>query len=215
MLRIGITQRVQDLSDRGERRDCLDQAWTSLLYELEMIAVPLPNTFSNVAHLISALGLDGIVLSGGNDLGHLPSPANPAPERDRFEKELLHECERRRIPVLGVCRGMQKLVVHHGGAVEPIEGHVGVRHGLKVISADSLPLEPREEVNSFHDYGVVSIDRLGPQLRPVAVAFDGSVEAVAHRALPQWGIMWHPERAPKDPRDAALIKTFFSLRHDT
>lgn len=63
-------------------------------------------------------------------------------------------------------------------------------------------------VNSYHNFGVYP-DGLGPYLQAVATAPDGSVEAVAHKHLPQWAIMWHPERPPHDPRDGELLRTLF------
>ncbi len=207
MLRIGVTQRVQDLSDRGERRDCLDQAWTSLLGELGCLPVPLPNRLVDAAAAIDGFELDAVVLSGGNDLSHFANASNTAPERDRFERALLDECARRRFPVFGVCRGMQMLVHYHGGSLEPISGHVAEPHSLTVVDRQSMPLEDRDEVNSFHHWGIAESSQ-GPDLKVIAVAHDGSVEAVAHRHLPQWAVMWHPERAPNDRRDVQLIGEF-------
>ena len=63
-------------------------------------------------------------------------------------------------------------------------------------------------MNSYHDFGVRPED-LGADLRVAATSPDGWVEAVAHPRCPQWGIMWHPERAPADARDAALLRALF------
>jgi gamma-glutamyl-gamma-aminobutyrate hydrolase PuuD len=43
----------------------------------------------------------------------------------------------------------------------------------------------------------------------VALAPDGTVEAFVHRDFPQWGIFWHPEREPRDNRDAQILQTLF------
>jgi putative glutamine amidotransferase len=60
-------------------------------------------------------------------------------------------------------------------------------------------------VNSFHNFGIVP-DVLAPGLKVVATALDGTVEAVRHESLPQWGVMWHPERPPSDPADVELMR---------
>lgn len=211
MQKIGLTQRVEVVGSVGERRDCLDQAWADLLLPLGYVPVPLPNAVSGpagVAALVAELDLHGVILTGGNDLADAPGAATAAPERDRFERLLLDACTERRLPVLGVCRGLQVLVRYCGGALAKVEGHAGTRHALRVEASPGMPLSDRDAVNSYHDYGVLR-GELGADLEVAARATDGSVEAVVHRHLPVWGIMWHPERAPRDERDVALLRALF------
>jgi Predicted glutamine amidotransferases len=87
--RLGLTQRVTIIEEYGERRDCLDQAWTTLLEEWGYQPVPLPNTIADVNTYLESLDLDGIVLTSGNDLAHLEDAIVPAPERDEFESAVL------------------------------------------------------------------------------------------------------------------------------
>jgi gamma-glutamyl-gamma-aminobutyrate hydrolase PuuD len=48
-------------------------------------------------------------------------------------------------------------------------------------------------------------DAVGSELEVLAVAPDGSVEAVADRARALVAVMWHPERSPDDDADLALV----------
>lgn len=214
MIMIGVTQRVEETPSDGERRDCLDQAWTSLLLTNGFLPVPLPNRIAireGVEALIESLGLGGVILSGGNDLATLPGARNTAPERDTFETLLLDVCGERRLPVLGVCRGLQKLVSDAGGVPVPVKGHAGTAHRIRCTRPSAMPLGDQgdeRQVNSYHDFGL-EVDSLGEQLEPVALADDGSVEAVVHTDLPFWGIMWHPERGLRDERDAAILRAHF------
>lgn len=208
MLRLGLTQRVVVVESRGERRDALDQAWTECLAAMGYLPVPLPNSIACLERLVDALGLDGFVLTGGNDLGHLPGARDPAPERDALEHRLIDLAAARSLPLLGVCRGFQMLVTHHGGALAPVKRHAGTTHSIVSRAHPSVPLSDRATVNSFHDFGVRE-DFVGDALRILATAPDGTVEAVAHRELPQWGVLWHPERAPRDHRDAELFQALF------
>jgi gamma-glutamyl-gamma-aminobutyrate hydrolase PuuD len=205
---IGLTQRVEAVQGTNERRDCLDQMWPRLLVQNEMLPVPLPNFVEDAAALVSKLGLEGVILTGGNDLNHLPSATNAASERDAFERKLLTLCSEKGIPVLGVCRGLQMMAAFYGSELVRLAEHVRTRHGLALCCADSMPLTRRKEVNSFHNFGIAP-DKLGTDLIAVAAAPDGSVEALAHRKLRQWGIMWHPERPPYDPNDLTLMKELF------
>ena len=208
MKRIGLTQRLATLKDRNERRECLDQAWSQLLAEIEMLAVPLSNRATDTETIVSELKLEGIILTGGNDLSHLPGAMNTAPERDDFEHKLLDVCSERKIPVLGVCRGLQMIVTHYGGKVTPVKGHVATYHGLAVLRRDIMPLSDREKVNSFHNFGITK-ENIASDLTVIATAPDGTIEAAAHRKFSQWGIMWHPERPPHDEEDKALIRKIF------
>lgn len=208
-IRIGVTQRVTVVPSHGERRDALDQEWSRLLWRGGFVPVPLPNQPATAARVLEHLALDGVVLSGGNDLSHLEGAEHTAPERDAFEHDLLTECGARGIPVVGVCRGMQMLVSFHGGRVQQIDGHVARRHALTLATdVPPFPLTDRDAVNSFHGFGV-RVGDLGPALVPVAFAPDRTIEAVAHVELPQWGIMWHPERDPHDERDLDILRAAF------
>jgi putative glutamine amidotransferase len=203
MARIAITQRVHDLADRGERRDALDQAWTPWLEGGGDVPLPVPNRLDDPVAYLSDLAVDALVLTGGNDLAHLPGAQNTAPERDATERVLLAHARDTGLPVLAVCRGMQMLVDFWGGAVTRVDGHVARPHDVARGAEGAWPLRPGP-VNSFHDWGVAA-GGLPDALRVLATAPDGTIEAVAHVALPQVGVMWHPERAPADPADRALL----------
>ena len=211
MIKLGLTQRVESVPGRDERRDCLDQAWTSLLMQHGFLPVPLPNAASDVKALIDPLGLEGVILTGGNDLVSLPGATDPAPERDDFESRLLEVCSERDLPVLGVCRGLQKLMAESAGELRPVADHVATRHAILARPQRGMPLENRDEVNSFHNFGIPP-DAVGRDYEAVAFSPDGWVEAVIHRSLSRWGIMWHPERPPHHDGDVKLLQALFG-RH--
>lgn len=209
MKRIGLTQRVDTVPDYGERRDCLDQRWAGLLLSLGYCPVPLANNVADVPLYIATLGLDGVILTGGNDLCEAEGGTDVAPERDRFEHRLLDLCESRQLPVLGVCRGLQLMNVHFGGRLQAVKGHVNHRHrvGLDARAFGGCQMSP--QVNSYHGFAIGESGR-SPRLRPLARAEDGTVEAAAHVDLPHFGIMWHPEREESlAGHDLWIIRTAF------
>lgn len=208
MRHIGITQRVSEIPNRGERRDCLDQQWPVLLEHLGLLAVTLPNRLANPQRHLTELELHGIILTGGNDLAHLPGASNPAPERDQTEYKALEFAAARGLPVLGVCRGLQIMNVYLGGHLVPVTGHTRAQHRLRPETGDSA-FEGLTSVNSFHDWGIID-EGLARDLYPEAKADDGTIEAVRHRRLPWLGIMWHPERTGAFmDADLTLIETLF------
>jgi putative glutamine amidotransferase len=195
--RVGLTQRVDVLAERGERRDALDQQWARLLNDTGHLPVPIPNRLADQDGYVHELRLDLVVLTGGNDIG-------VAPERDQTETTLLDLALAGRFPVLGVCRGLQMLIHHSGGRLVKVQGHVGGTHTTTLTRALPWPLAPNRSVNSYHSWGARPGDLPG-DLVPLAIADDGTVEAAAHARLPIVGVMWHPERSPEHEADLALL----------
>lgn len=197
MKRIFLSQRVEYIEAIGERRDALSQEWAVLAEACGFLPLPLPNRLAAVQRLLGELPPDGIVLTGGNDLA---AYGGDAPERDAVEAWLIDESIKRRIPLLGVCRGAQMLLHHFGTPLERVEGHIRVEH----------PLTNGDTVNSFHGWGARECP---PPLEALARSADGVAEIVRHRDCP-WiqGVMYHPERYhPPRQRDLAFIKEALQL----
>lgn len=206
-MRIAITQRVEQVEDRGERRDCLDQAWPTRLEAMGYHPVPVPNALDNPAGWAKTAQIDGLLLTGGNDLSHLPEASNPAPERDRTEQALLDFAAEQSLPVVAHCRGLQMMNVYLGGTLSRCSGHVATRHQIRWRGDNE---EESSEVNSYHNWGVMKSDLAG-KAEVLAVADDGSVEAFRHRELPWLALMWHPEREPSlTSLDRRLITECFA-----
>jgi gamma-glutamyl-gamma-aminobutyrate hydrolase PuuD len=200
MKAVAVTQRVSVVPAYGERRDCLDQAWARFLAECGLLPVLLPNVPDLAVALCERAGIAGLVLTGGNDLAVL---GGDAPERDTVENALLDLVERRGLPVLGVCRGMQVIQQRFAIPLRQVEGHVAQR---QVIRIDGVPTE----VNSYHNFAAFDSR---PPLDVWAVADDGVVKAIRHSAQPITGIMWHPERvAPFSPSDVVLFRQVFGVK---
>ncbi|MET7292712.1 gamma-glutamyl-gamma-aminobutyrate hydrolase family protein [Streptomyces griseoloalbus] len=150
--------------------------------------------------------LDGLVVAGGPDVepvhyGAEPDPRTgpPARARDAWELALIRAALDRRIPLLGICRGMQLLNVALGGTlVQHIDGHAEVpgvfgRHPVKPVPGTRYgALAP--EQTSVPTYHHQAVDRLGEGLIPSAHAEDGTVEAI-ELSTSGWavGVQWHPE----------------------
>jgi N5-(cytidine 5'-diphosphoramidyl)-L-glutamine hydrolase len=195
MKAVAITQRVSVDPCHGERRDCLDQAWTRFLLACGLVPVLLPNVAE--AALALCEGTTGVVFTGGNDLVAL---GGDAPERDAVENALLDFAERRGLPVVGVCRGMQVIQQRYAIPLRSVEGHVAQRQVIRIEGE-------RREVNSYHNFAAFDSR---PPLDVWAVATDGVVKAIRHSGLPITGIMWHPERFdPFPPADLALFRRVF------
>ncbi|WP_086559992.1 gamma-glutamyl-gamma-aminobutyrate hydrolase family protein [Streptomyces africanus] len=151
--------------------------------------------------------LHGLVIAGGPDVepvryGAEPHPRTgpPARERDAWELALIDAALTARVPLLGICRGMQLLNVALGGTlVQHLDGHaevVGVfgSHAVKPVPG-SLYAAVVPEETSVPSYHHQAVDRLGEGLVPSAYADDGTVEALELPSGRGWvlGVQWHPE----------------------
>ena len=192
MKRIFVSQRVDEHPDYGERRDALDQKWTEFLWHLGFICLPTPNHADMVKKMLIEMPPAGILLTGG--------PIGTAPERDALDECLITYALSNKIPLLGVCRGMQSIILHHKGTLKKVEDHIAVLHML----------DNGREVKSYHGYGP---DILPDVLIPLAYSTkDGSVEQIRHVSLPMYGIMWHPEREnPFKDEDFEFVGNLFRM----
>jgi putative glutamine amidotransferase len=195
MKTVAVTQRVVVDPPHGTRRDCLDQVWVKFLLGCGLIPIPVPNSVDAALTICEQVG--GIVLTGGNDL---TAYGGDAPDRDATETALLDLAERRDLPVLGVCRGMQMIQHRFGSRLERVQGHVAPRQRISIDGRNV-------EVNSFHNFGATEVH---PPLMTWAIADDGVIKAVKHAGRRMLGVMWHPERLdPFAADDLALFSRFF------
>ncbi len=159
--------------------------------------------------------VDGVCLPGGPDLqpsayGEEPHPqlGPTEPRVDAVELALVKAADRRNLPILGICRGMQLLNVARGGTLhqhlpdivgdelqhrQPEHGSI-TTHCVETASHSRLRTAlggPKLEVNSFHHQAVHA---LGRNLAATAWAEDGTIEAIeqpGERLV--MGVQWHAE----------------------
>lgn len=208
--RIGLTMRSASAESYGEERDAIARDWYSFLASAvpELEWVLLPSLGAESAQYARRLGVDRLILSGGNDLGC-------AAVRDSSEWALLEGAEASRLPVFGVCRGLQVIQRYFGGTIAECDRgrHVATSHIVRFVhgGTGAETPQPAIEVNSFHGFAAVP-GRLGSGLEVLAVAEDGTIEALRHTALPWLAVQWHPERGePARVSDVLLLRRLFGL----
>lgn len=197
MIRLGITQRQINAPHFGEVRDALDRRWHQLASSCGLVVIPLPNDPGLALQVAKESDCRGVILSGGDDL---TLDGCPLCDRELTEAALFDWATRAKLPILGVCRGMQRLATLAGSTLARLEGHVATRHEVTMSSG-------RRETNSFHDFSLID----APVGYEVVAQAGSSIEAMRHKALPVEGIMWHPEReAPFDAADIVLFRRLFN-----
>ncbi len=211
---IGLTAFRRDLPTYlGDRTDLytLDPAYANGVQRAGGMPLIIPHGDDPDAVLDL---VDGLVLTGGGDLHpeHYGAAAETELEdanagADVWELALARGARERRLPTLGICRGMQALAVVSGGRMvqdlQPDHGHpiiestpaalMDSRHDValaagsriaEVMGATTLP------VNSIHHQAVVDAgdlvvtSRLGDVVE--ALESGGDWEMI--------GVQWHPEK---------------------
>ncbi len=150
----------------------------------------------------------GLLLPGGGDItpaffGELNKGSRTVDtELDILQFQALELCIRHRLPVLGICKGMQLINIAFGGTIIQDMPEAG----LHLTSGRDLYhptlIEPGSllcflygrtaQVNSAHHQ---CLNKIGSGLHVIQhCPIDHCPEAIAHESLPILGVQWHPER---------------------
>lgn len=175
--------------------------------------------------------LDGILFSGGGDIGLEHFPGEPHPRidevdlaRDSIELEFVNAAASDGKPFLGICRGCQVINVALGGTLYthipdqfpgaldhdyPGNKRTILVHEVKIEEGTQIAEiygEPIIKVNSLHHQGLKDI---AASLRVTGHAPDGLVEAVELPDHPfGLAVQWHPEWLTDQESTRNLFKKF-------
>jgi len=125
---------------------------------------------------------DLIVLCGGNDMPGIPTwRNNNDPVRDEFEKKLLNDAIRHRVPVMGICRGSHFMNWALGGTIR-----------LLPEPYDNVIVELEDLTVTCHH--TIAIDKLAPGFEILKQDKNDVIELAMDRERRLLGVGWHPER---------------------
>jgi putative glutamine amidotransferase len=230
--RIGITAWHRSDPDGLERWEAIRDTYTGAVRTAGGLPLILSISGDDSEEIAAVLdSVDGLVFTGGEDV----APAyygesrdekcqEPDPQRDLFEIHLARAVLARRIPVFGICRGLQVLNVaaggtlyqdltsrpgtlaHHSAALadrqRPIHS-VRVHAGSKLRSI--MGVDESAVTSTHHQF----VKDLAPGFRLSAdSADDGIPEGIESIELPHVvAVQWHPERLYRDhPEHLALFQ---------
>lgn len=225
---IGVTTSFND----DESFHMMNRRYSTALISAGALLVMLPAT--DEPSVISGYAdmIDGLVLSGGNDMdpamygeGQKWACGEINPVRDRFETRLFTEVlGRGNKPILGICRGIQLMNVALGGSLyqdlqTDFSGDAIAHRQKQLPCYTSHPVQLCEQsrlqeilgmntlfVNSHHHQALKATPEC---FVPSAHAPDGVIEAAEHTSHPFCiGVQWHPECLWNQP-DSTVHRRLF------
>lgn len=196
-------------------------SWHALCLSLRL-AGATPVRIS-VANRHPAEHLDGVIVSGGDDIhpGLYGSEELPDKEydhgRDELEQGYIRFALDEGLPLMGICRGYQLINVMLGGSL-----HLDIRkmrantsNFSTILPRKTVLLQPdsflaeltgtqRLRVNSLH---YQAVDRVADDLRVMGRDLDEFVQVLEHHeGAPILGVQWHPEYLFYLPRQLRIFR---------
>lgn len=223
---------------KGKRLLYTEESMVHYVMDTGNFPILIPTTNNNLSVSDIVTEIDGLVLQGGSDVS--PKSYNETPMRpewsgdyfrDRYEIELIQECNKQNKPIFGICRGMQIINVAYGGSIYQ---DINTQNKDAIIHRDwdiydqlfheiniednsilkGLVQKDIARVNSIHHQ---AIKELGENLVIEAVSSsDGIVEAIRLESdsIFVYGVQWHPEFIERNGRTlldpSFLLKYFFN-----
>lgn len=178
--------------------------------------------------------VDAILIQGGIDVTPsfygeeaLPELDITCLKTDKFLLEVIKYAKERKIPILGICKGMQLINVSYGGTLYQDIKYAGLDSKSHRQSEESITkpfhsinieknsllgkiFDNKEKlmVNSYHHQAVKD---LGKGLVIDAKADDGIIESIHYDDKSQWilGVQFHPEQLSRNNEDFRAIFSEF------
>jgi putative glutamine amidotransferase len=184
------------------------------------IILPVLQTFNSEIIKRQVEAIDAILIQGGLDVTPSLYNEEPKPEigqtdiqTDNFLIEVIKQAVERKIPILGICRGLQILNVAFGGNLyqdlkyaglesdshrQPANDTCAYKHSIKIeansILGQIFPNEETMKVNSLHHQ---AINKLANGFEVDAYSVDDKIiEAIHLKDDNQWifAVQFHPEQ---------------------
>ena len=197
MLKIGITSNLKEYY-KGYI-DFIDHYWLNYFEKKNINYYLVPNKKKLSKKKIEEINL--LIIPGGNDVSN---SLNTSKIRNSIEINLIKICFKKKIPILGICRGAQLLNKSFGGKIKKVKKHMRTRHNISFVNKEIVK-KKLLNVNSFHNDGIKKND-LSKAFKMLASDMDDNVEMFISKDKKMIGTMWHPEREKNTQLLDNLIK---------
>ena len=181
------------------------------------------------SHPVDPTTLDGLVIGGGSDIDPALYGARRHrrtvhidKKRDKLEWKLLEALTPRKVPIMGICRGMQMINVFHGGTLNQNLHDLDLpfEHDTSPFPLKRVDIKPHTllhrilrvdscEVNSIHHQ---TVEKVGKGLQINAEDKNRLIQGIEHKKYPfMIGVQWHPEYMPQSAIQRRLFKALVDM----
>lgn len=200
--------------DQPDGKFGINTNYIRFAYNFGRPIVILPESFDDYSQIYN---IDALLLPGGADVDYKRYSKKPAYGSfgpniylEHFDTEILPKLVGK-IPIFGICRGLQSLNVFFGGTLRNLWFHPYSNHEDDKVHKVMANGEKKElEVNSFHHQ---AIDKLGSYLTIEAQTDkinEGVIEAISCFSKGIFAVQWHPERLRNDEYSLNKFKLLIS-----
>ena len=188
----------------------LNLEWFAYLKKLKF-KVSIFNPYLSTSSQIK--NIDIIIISGGGDI-HKIKKNKINLFRDRFEKKIIKESIKKKIPIIAICRGFQLISSLFNNKAKNLiktKKHKNTNHLIAFENKNSIYDKNEITVNSYHN---IAIKKLNNKFEIIAKSKDDNIEIAQLKNKKILGLMFHPERKNKDqPAIDKIIKKFISINN--
>lgn len=210
---IGVTARI--LTENNVRKQFVNERYLVAMHKQGFNTIMLTMDNPNIDAILDMC--DGFLVTGGSDVNpqffgeeNTGESKNIDASMDNLDRAVVLYAAKHKKPILGICRGHQTINVFLGGSLFQDIGkaHESTKHQVTSTTNRILPFPKNFETNSYHHQ---AINQLAPDFEIIALAEDGTIEAIIHQTLPIVGIQWHPEMIQEDINSQLIFTKFKEL----
>ena len=184
----------------------IDSSWFDYFNEFKV--VPLPNDITQLKDFLDPAEASAIVLSGGGDiLNNNLAIDGFDKNREKVEEFLIDFSIKNKIPVIGICRGMQKIMTYLEKDINFVNNKIAIKKEYRIENLTTLNDSSNSNRTCFNNYSIPSNKQIEKSWDILETDESSNLLCVKHHKYRILCFMWHPER---DMTDFEIVSTFIS-----